>query len=78
MQKIVLLKQISSYVLGLRFGITQSKVGLAVLLQNYRFYLNSRTKTPLTMAPRSLVLAAEGGIWLDVQRIQSQSNNELK
>lgn len=48
--------------------MTQSKVGLAVLLKKYKFTLNSKTKTPLTMEPRNLILTPLGGIWLNVEK----------
>lgn len=47
----------------------QSKVGLAVLLKDYEFRLNPKVKTPLRMNPRSLVLTADGEVWLDVRKV---------
>lgn len=55
--------------IGLRFGIMQSKVGLAYLLKNYRFTVNKKTQEPLKMSAKSFVLAAEGDIWLNAERI---------
>nr|QZM07459.1 cytochrome P450 monooxygenase CYP6TA1 [Lasioderma serricorne] len=54
--------------IGSRFGLLQSKVGLAVLLKEFEFSVNQKTKEPLKMAARGSVLSAEGGIWLDVTR----------
>ncbi|NP_001352492.1 cytochrome P450 6a14-like [Aethina tumida] len=55
--------------IGLRFGVMQSKVGLAVLLKNYKFKLNHKTKFPIVFEPTSFILSAEGDIWVDCCRI---------
>lgn len=57
------------FFVGLRFGLMQSKVGLAVLLKDYEFTLNPKTRTPLKMNARSMVLTADGGVWLDVKKL---------
>lgn len=57
------------FVLGLRFGIMQTKVGLATLLKNYRFSVSSRTKVPLEIDPTNFVLSAKDGIWLELERL---------
>ncbi|RZC42085.1 p450 domain containing protein, partial [Asbolus verrucosus] len=46
--------------IGMRFGLLQSKVGLTVLLRKYKFTVNNKTKEPLKMSVRSVVLAAAG------------------
>ncbi|KAF2886191.1 hypothetical protein ILUMI_19982 [Ignelater luminosus] len=55
--------------IGVRFGVMQTKVGLAVLLRNYKFSLNHKTKTPLKMDPFSFILSVEGGIWLNAEKL---------
>ncbi|EFA05693.2 cytochrome P450 6BK13 [Tribolium castaneum] len=55
--------------IGLRFGLMQSKVGLASLLSKYRFKLNERTKQPMKFQVKSFVLAAEGEVWLDAESL---------
>ncbi|RZC32213.1 p450 domain containing protein, partial [Asbolus verrucosus] len=55
--------------IGMRFGLMQSKVGLTALLRKYNFTVSSKTKEPLKMKVNSLVLAAEGEIWLDAHKI---------
>ncbi|KAF2892518.1 hypothetical protein ILUMI_13655 [Ignelater luminosus] len=55
--------------IGMRFGLMQVKVGLAVLLKDYKFTVNSRTQTPLIMDPASFISTAKGGIWLNVVKI---------
>ncbi|KAF2898969.1 hypothetical protein ILUMI_07205 [Ignelater luminosus] len=56
--------------LGLRFGVMQTKVGLTVLLRNYKFSLNHKTKTPLKMDPYSYMLSVEGDIWLNAEKLE--------
>lgn len=48
----------------------QSKVGLSVLLKDYEFSLNPKTSTPLKMNARSMVLTADGVVWLDVKKLE--------
>ncbi|KAF2900952.1 hypothetical protein ILUMI_05233 [Ignelater luminosus] len=55
--------------IGLRFGLMQTKAALTCLLKNYKFTLNSKTHVPLKMSPKSAVLAAEGDIWLNAEKI---------
>jgi cytochrome P450 family 6 len=55
--------------IGLRFGMMQARIGLAVLLSHYRFDLSSKTKQPLRMSKSSPILSPVGGIWLKVEKI---------
>lgn len=56
---------------GARFGLMQTRVGLALLLRDYKFSVNiEKTPMPLKYKVTSIFLAAEGGIWLDVQKIR--------
>jgi cytochrome P450 family 6 len=53
----------------MRFGLMQSKVGIASLLKEYKFTVSKKTMEPLKFKPRSLTPAAEGEIWLDAEKI---------
>lgn len=53
----------------MRFGLMQTKVGLSALLKNYSFSVSNKTKVPLKMKVHSFVLAAEGEVWLDAEKI---------
>jgi cytochrome P450 family 6 len=53
----------------MRFGLMQSKVGLASLLRNHNFTVNKKTMEPLKMKPNSFIFAVEGEIWLNAQKI---------
>ncbi|XP_063913777.1 probable cytochrome P450 6a14 [Zophobas morio] len=55
--------------IGLRFGLLQTKVGLGVLLKNYKFSVNSRTQLPLKFDPTSFILSPVGGMWLDYTKV---------
>lgn len=47
----------------------QSKVGVVILLQNYKYSVNPRTEEPLKMKISSNMLTPDGEIWLDVEEI---------
>lgn len=53
----------------------QSKVGMAVLLQNFEFSLNAKTRNPLKFDPNTFVTAADGGVWLNAKRIDEASRS---
>ncbi|XP_031346448.1 probable cytochrome P450 6a13 [Photinus pyralis] len=55
--------------IGMRFGMMQTKVGLACLLRNYSFSVSSRTQTPFKWDKFSFILTTEQPIWLDVRKI---------
>ncbi|XP_055613819.1 cytochrome P450 6a2-like [Uranotaenia lowii] len=55
--------------IGLRFGMMQARVGLAVLLKNFRFRLSPKTPVPLKIVANSSVLTSEGGLWLHIERL---------
>ncbi|XP_064214411.1 probable cytochrome P450 6a14 [Tribolium castaneum] len=55
--------------MGLRFGMMQTKVGLVSLLRKFKFTVNGRTKEPIKFDVRGFILAAEGDIWLNAQKV---------
>ncbi|KAK4878665.1 hypothetical protein RN001_011171 [Aquatica leii] len=55
--------------IGLRFGLMQSKLGLAILIRNFQFSVNSKTKIPIEIDPTNLILSAKDPIWLDVHDV---------
>lgn len=57
------------FCLGNRFSIIQSKVGLAVLLKDFEFSVHEKTKVPVTFSKKSIILTADGGLWLSAKKI---------
>ncbi|XP_053692628.1 uncharacterized protein LOC128741078 [Sabethes cyaneus] len=55
--------------IGMRFGMMQTRVGLAYLLKDFRFTLASKMPVPLKIAPGSAVLTSQGGLWLRVEKL---------
>ncbi|GJQ73208.1 Cyp6a9 [Trypoxylus dichotomus] len=54
--------------IGLRFAMMQMKIALAVLLVDYEFTLNLKTKLPLEI-DFGFILTPKGGIWLDAKTL---------
>lgn len=54
--------------IGLRFGMMQARVGLAILLDNYEFALGKGTSVPLEILPRPFILNTKGGVQLKVKK----------
>uniref|UniRef100_A0A1L8E423 Putative cytochrome n=1 Tax=Nyssomyia neivai TaxID=330878 RepID=A0A1L8E423_9DIPT len=55
--------------IGMRFGMMQTRVGLATLLSKYRITPTSRTPIPMKYDPKSAVLSPIGGMWLKIEKI---------
>lgn len=54
---------------GIKFGVMQMKVGLTSILKNYRVTLSNKTKVPIVLSKSSVILSAEGGIWLNLEKL---------
>lgn len=55
--------------IGLRFGMIETKVGLATLLSKFKFHKSNRTKLPLAFSMKNIVLSPEGGLYMRVEKI---------
>ncbi|XP_060529205.1 cytochrome P450 6a2-like isoform X2 [Cylas formicarius] len=55
--------------IGLRFGVLQTKVGLATILKDFKLKINDKTITPIEIDSKSLVTSAKGSIWLNVRSV---------
>lgn len=55
--------------IGMRFGLMQARIGLALLLKNFKFSLNQATKLPLEFRGHQILLATKGGMYLDIEKI---------
>lgn len=54
---------------GLRFGLLQTKMGLATLLRRFKFSPCGKTQIPLEIDPISLVYVPKDEVWLKVENI---------
>lgn len=50
--------------LGMKFGLNQSKIGMATLLSKYRVKQSAKQELPLEISRKSFLLAAKNGIWV--------------
>lgn len=57
--------------IGLKFGMLQTKLGLAMLLRQFRFEVCDKTKIPLDIDSVSLLHIPKGGVWLNVSEIRN-------
>lgn len=55
--------------IGIRFGMLQTKLGLSMLLRQFRFEICSKTDIPLKVNNASLLLLPAGGVWLKLSQI---------
>ncbi|XP_055697243.1 probable cytochrome P450 6a14 [Phlebotomus papatasi] len=55
--------------IGKRFGLLQTKIGLAHMISKYRFRVCSKTSIPCILDPQSIVIAPKGGIWLAIEKV---------
>lgn len=52
--------------LGFRFALMQVKAGLATVIRNFEVRSSRRTPNPFVPDPNYFMLAAKGGLWLDI------------
>lgn len=55
--------------IGLRFGMMQSRLGLATILNNFELSPSPKTPIPLQFDPECLLLSPKGGMHLKLERI---------
>ena len=55
--------------IGIRFGMLQTKLGLARLLQNFKFEISPKTDIPIKITSVSLLVLPGHGVWLKVSPI---------
>ncbi|XP_017069398.1 probable cytochrome P450 6a23 [Drosophila eugracilis] len=55
--------------IGLRFGLMQTCVGLAYLIRGYKFSVAPETEIPLKIAVKNILISAENGIHLKVDKL---------
>ncbi|XP_053692629.1 probable cytochrome P450 6a14 [Sabethes cyaneus] len=55
---------------GMRFGLMQARIGMALLLKSFRFSTGEKSTVPLDFTPKSFILSPEQGLWLKVEKIK--------
>lgn len=55
--------------IGERFGLMQTKLGLATIVKNFKLSLNEKTSYPMILDPRNFTVTSLRPIMLNVQRI---------
>lgn len=55
--------------IGLRFGMMQARVGMVTLLSNYDLSLCEKSVVPLKIEKKSIILTAEGGVYLKFEKL---------
>lgn len=55
--------------IGLRFGQMQARIGLALLIKNFKFSTCPDTPDPLVYDPKSFVLSVKDGIHLKLEKV---------
>ncbi|CAD7077682.1 unnamed protein product [Hermetia illucens] len=54
--------------IGMRFGMMQSKAGLATILYKYNVRLSPKTQVPTKPTPATYLLNPESGLWMNFER----------
>lgn len=52
----------------MRFGILQAKVGIAMLLKNFKFNICEKTDIPLKIDPVNLLYIPLAGVYLNIEK----------
>lgn len=55
--------------IGVRFGLMQARVGMAALLQKFKFNIGSKTQLPLKFRAANFILTTEGGLFLNIAEV---------
>lgn len=64
----MLILMLLSVILGMRFGLLQAKLGLVLLLSNFKFSVCDKTQLPVKLDPKVIVMASKSGTWLRINK----------
>ncbi|XP_017108337.2 cytochrome P450 6a9-like [Drosophila bipectinata] len=56
--------------IGMRFGQMQTRIGLALLIKDFKFSVCDKTTIPMEYNKKHYLVASESGIFLQVKRVQ--------
>ncbi|KAK9696323.1 Cytochrome P450 [Popillia japonica] len=54
--------------IGLRFGIMQAKIGMAIMLKDYKYTLN-RNNPDMELSSKAPLLAPKGDVLLHIEKV---------
>ncbi|KAJ9579607.1 hypothetical protein L9F63_004686, partial [Diploptera punctata] len=57
--------------IGMRFGLLQTKLGLAVLISNYEFSVCEKTEIPIRLDPKKIIISFTTGAWMKIKKCQT-------
>uniref|UniRef100_A0A2Y9D1N8 Cytochrome P450 n=1 Tax=Anopheles dirus TaxID=7168 RepID=A0A2Y9D1N8_9DIPT len=57
---------------GLRFGLMQTRIGLACLLTSFRFTCCTKTPIPMKIDIKNAILSPKAGMWLKLEKLADQ------
>lgn len=57
--------------IGMRFGMMQTRVGLATILNSFRLLPSKNTPIPMQIDPSGLVLSPAGGMYLELVKVSN-------
>jgi cytochrome P450 family 6 len=60
------------YCIGMRFGLLQTRLSLALLLNNFVFTPCEKTENPIAIDTIKLVHGPKGDVWLNIKSIQKE------
>lgn len=55
--------------IGMRFGQMQARIGLALLIKDFRFSICKETTIPMKYSKETFLISSESGIYLKVERV---------
>lgn len=69
-QSILICIDFNVYFTGMRFSLIQIKIALILLLRDFNISINQRTKLPLKMETKGIILSPIGGLWFNFEAIK--------
>jgi len=55
--------------IGMRFGQMQARIGLALLINRFKFSVCEQTTIPIVYSKKTFLISSETGIFLKVERV---------
>lgn len=55
--------------IGMRFGKMQARLGLAMLINSFKFSICEKTEVPINIDKKNFIYSSKGGIYLKVEKL---------